>query len=104
MLTVELPMIPRVEALTGSAFQTVLFCRFVALSGNTRRLDRSQRQVLSMFNRSNQRRIGKYLSEAQRRGFLKKVESSSGILPDSYVRGELFASDTDAARALITLS
>lgn len=104
MLTVELPCLPIVPALDGTTFESVLFCRFVSLAGNKRRLSQSQRQVSSMFNRSGRKAIGKYLRTAQDKGFLRKIHESTGVDPDEYVRGDFFDRDTQEGRALITLS
>ena len=104
MLIVELPVLPTVSVVNGPIFKAVLFCRFVSLSGPKRELRQSQRQVLSMFNRSQQRVISKYFGEAQGLGLLRKIHSTQGVDPDVYIRGDFFAEDTQESRALITMS
>ena len=104
MLIADLPRITAVSALNGSTFETVVFCRFISLSGTTRRFSHSQRQVLSLFNRSSQRVVSKYLKRAQSRGFLTKVSLSSGEDPDEYVRGNFFERDSDEVRMVIALA
>jgi hypothetical protein len=104
MLIVELPSLPTVSCLNGPIFESVIFCRFVSLSGNKRKLDHSQRQVLSLFNRSQQRAISKYFVAAQEMGFLTKIHQTQGADPDVYVRGEFFAGDSSESRLLVTLS
>ena len=104
MLIVELPELPMVSSLNGPTFESVILCRFVSLSGHKRELEHSQRQVLSLFNRSQQRAISRYFVAAQEKGFLTKVHQTQGVDPDTYVRGEFFVGDSSESRALITLS
>jgi hypothetical protein len=104
MLIVELPELPTVSCLNGPIFESVIFCRFVSLSGHKRKLDHSQRQVLSLFNRSQQRAISRYFVAAQEKGFLTKIHQTQGADPDVYVRGEFFEGDSSESRALVTLS
>lgn len=104
MLIVELPVLPRVSLLTGKTFQSVLFCRFVSLAGQKKGLDHSQRQVLSLFNRSKQRAISGHFEEAQEKGILLKVHHTQGADPDVYIRGEFFVGNSSDSRALLTMS
>ena len=104
VLIAELPDLPRVSVLDGKTFEAVVLCRFVSLCGPKRPLDLSQRQILSLFNRSNQRVIREYLSKARRLGLLVKVEESSGTLADKYVRGSFFERDNLEVRAMVMLS
>ena len=104
MLIVELPELPTVSCLDGPIFESVIFCRFVSLSGHKKKLDHSQRQVLSLFNRSQQRAISRYFTAAQDKGFLTKIHQTQGADPDVYVRGEFFTGDSSESRALVTLS
>jgi hypothetical protein len=104
VLTVELPDLPRVSALDGETFQSIVFCRFVSLSGSKRKLRQSQRQVLSMFNRSSQRVISKHFADAQAKGFLTRISQTRGADPDVYIRGDFFASDSQESRAMARLS
>jgi hypothetical protein len=104
VLIVELPQLPRVSVLDGKTFETVVLCRLVSLCGHKRRLNLSQRQVLSLFNRSNQRTVGNYLAKARHLGLLAKVQESSGTLADTYTRGPYFDRDNTEVRAMVTLS
>ncbi len=104
MLIVELPQLPRVSVLVGSTFESVILCRFVSLCGPKRHLDLSQRQVLSLFNRSNQRAVSRYLARAQDLGLLNKSVNSCGTLADNYVRGPFFERDSTEGRAMVTMS
>jgi hypothetical protein len=104
MLVVQLPQLPTVSALDGTAFESILFCRFVSLSGPTRELRSSQREILSFFNRSKQKTLSEKFEKATRKGFLKKTKVSEGLLPDSYVRGDFFAKDNAESRAFVTLA
>lgn len=104
MLITELPVLPPVSALDGTTFEIVFQCRLVSLSGSKRRLSQSQRQLLSMFNRSGQRAIARHLHRAQSKGLLQKTRESRGANPDEFVRGDFFARDTDESRDLVRLS
>lgn len=104
VLIAELPDLPRVSVLDGRLFESVVLCRFVSLCGPKRPLNLSQRQILSLFNRSNQKVIGEYFSKAQRLGLLVKVEESSGTLAGKYVRGSYFERDNLEVRAMVMLS
>jgi len=104
VLTVELPDLPEVSVLDGKTFQSIVLCRFVSLSGNKRQLRQSQRQVLSMFNRSSQRVMSKHFADAQAKGLLTRVSKTRGADPDAYVRGDFFASDSQESRAMVRLS
>jgi len=90
--------------LNGKTFEAVVLCRLVSLCGRKRRLNLSQRQVLGLFNRSNQKAVRNYLVKARRLGLLDKVEESSGTLADVYIRGPYFDRDNSEVRALVTLS
>lgn len=104
MLIVELPVLPRVSILKGKTFQSVLFCRFVSLAGQKKRLDHSQRQVLSLFNRSQQRAISRHFVAAQDAEILVKVHHTQGADPDVYIRGKFFVGNSSDSRALKTMS
>jgi hypothetical protein len=104
MLESQLPQLPKVEALDGNSFESVFICYLIARSGPVREFDSSQRQILSIFNRSQQRSISKKLKKAQEQGFLKKVRKSEGLLADVYTRGHLFEKETSTSMDLITLS
>jgi len=104
VLIVELPHLPRVSVLNGKTFEAVVLCRLVSLCGHKRRLNLSQRQVLGLFNRSNQKAVRNYLVKARRLGLLDKVEESSGTLADVYIRGPYFDRDNSEVRAIVTLS
>lgn len=104
MLESQLPQLPTVAALDGNSFDSVFICFLIARSGPLREFDSSQRQILSAFNRSQQRAISRKLKKAEKQGFLKKVRKSEGLLADAYIRGHFFAKDTSASRALVTLS
>jgi hypothetical protein len=104
MLLDELPPLPAVSVLDGNVFESVFMNLVISLSGPKRKLRQSQRQFLSMFNRSSQRAMSRYLAEAQKKGFIVKVCRTNGIDPDSYVRGEFFSRDSEESRNLITLS
>ena len=104
MLIVELPPLPAVSVLDGNVFESVVLCRFVSLAGPKREFNQSQRQLLSMFNRSGQRAMSRHLTKAQMRGFITKVRRTNGTNPDSYVRGDFFSRDPEEGRALVTLS
>ncbi len=104
MLIGELPVLPKVSILDGPIFESVLFCRFVSLSGQRRELIQSQRQVLTMFNRSQQRAISRYFAKAREIGLLKKVRHTQGVDPDVYVRGDFFSRGGQESSALVTLS
>lgn len=104
MLIVELPHLPRVSVLNGKTFEAVVLCRLVSLCGHKRRLNLSQRQVLGLFNRSNQKAVRNYLVKARLLGLLDKVEESSGTLADVYIRGPYFDRDNSEVRAMVTLS
>jgi hypothetical protein len=104
MLIVELPALPTVSVLKGTLFQSTLFCRFVSLSGQKKKLSLSQRQVLSLFNRSQQRALSRHFVAAQDAGILVKVHHTQGADPDVYIRGEFFEGNSSDSRALITLS
>ena len=104
MLIVELPRLPADSLLDGNVFESVVLCRFVSMSGPKREFSQSQRQVLSMFNRSSQPAISGYLAKAQKKGLLVKVRHTSGADPNVYVRGEFFSRDSEESRNLITLS
>jgi hypothetical protein len=104
MLVVELPYLPRVSSLEGPIFESVVFCRFVSLTGKKRELQQSQRQVLSMFNRNRQRAISKYFAKACERGFLIRTSRTTGVDPDVYIRGAFFQQDNAETRAFITLA
>jgi len=104
MLVVQLPQLPAVSVLDGNTFESVIFCRFVSLTGHVREFNQSQRQLLSLFNRSGQRAMGKYLKKAQSKGLIKKVRATKGLLADGYSRGILFDTETQESRRLIKLS
>jgi hypothetical protein len=104
MLVVQLPQLPTVSALDGNAFESILFCRFITLSGPIRELQSSQRELLSFFNRSQQKSMSRKLKTAQDKGFLEKVKVSEGLLPDSYIRGDFFTKDNAESKALVTLA
>jgi hypothetical protein len=104
MLIGELPELPTVSVLKGPTFQSVLLCRFVWLSGQKTRLNHSQRQMLSLFNRSQQRAISRHFVEAQKKGILLKVHHTQGADPDVYIRGEFFVGSSSDSRALLTMS
>lgn len=104
MLIVELPQLPSVSALNGNAFESVIICKFISLCGPRRRLNLSQRQVSSQFNRTNRRAISRYLKTSVQLGLLTKVMESQGIIPDVYTRGTFFEGDTPEARALVTMA
>ena len=86
MLVVQLPQLPTVSVLDGNTFESVIICRFVSLSGQTREFNQSQRQLLSLFNRSGQRAMGKYLKKAESKGLIRKVRATKGLLADRYSR------------------
>lgn len=104
MLVVQLPQLPAVSVLDGNTFESVIFCRFVSLTGHVREFNQSQRQLLSLFNRSGQRAMGKYLKKAQSKGLIRKVRATKGLLADGYSRGALFDTETQESRRLIKLS
>jgi len=104
MLIVELPQLPSVSALKGNVFESVIICKFVSLCGPKRRMNLSQRQVSSQFNRTNRRAISRYLKTSVELGLLTKVRESQGIIPDVYTRGTFFEGDTTEARALVTMA
>lgn len=104
-MTVDpLPELPRVQALNGNSFDSVFFSRLVWLSGPTRELKSSQRELLSFFNRSRQKSMSQKLKVAQAKGFLKKTRNSQGLLPDAYIRGDFFAKDNSESRNFVTLA
>jgi hypothetical protein len=104
MLVVQLPPLPTVSVLDGNTFESVIICRFVSLSGQTREFNLSQRQLLSLFNRSGQRAMGKYLKKAESKGLIRKARVTKGLLADAYSRGEFFSADSQESRRLIKLS
>jgi hypothetical protein len=104
MLVVQLPQLPAVSVLDGNTFESVIFCRFISLTGHVREFNQSQRQLLSLFNRSGQRAMGKYLKKAKSKGLIKKVRATKGLLADGYSRGILFDTETQESRRLIKLS
>ena len=104
MLVVQLPQLPTVSVLDGNTFESVIFCKFVSLTGHRREFNQSQRQLLSLFNRSGQRAMGKYLKKAQSRGLIEKVRVTKGLLADVYIRGHFFSTETQESRRLIKLS
>ena len=104
MLLDELPRLPAVSVLDGNVFESVFMNLVISLSGPKRKLRQSQRQFLSMFNRSSQRNMSRYLAEAQKKGFIVKVCRTNGTAPDSYVRGDFFSRDTEESLAFIELS
>jgi hypothetical protein len=104
MLVVELPYLPRVCALEGPVFESILFCRLVSLTGKKRQLRQSQRQVLSMFNRNRQRAISKYFAKACEQGLLVRTSRTTGVDPDVYIRGPFFQQDNAETRAFVTLA
>lgn len=104
MLVVQLPQLPTVSALDGNTFESVIFCRFISLTGKSREFSQSQRQLLTLFNRSGQRVMSKYLMKAQSRGFIQKIRKSQGLNPDVYIRGDFFISETQDSRRLVRLS
>lgn len=104
MLVVQLPQLPAVSVLDGNTFESVIFCRFVSLTGHVREFNQSQRQLLSLFNRSGQRAMGKYLKKAQTKGLIRRVRATKGLLADGYSRGILFDTETQESRRLIKLS
>jgi len=104
VLISELPDLPRVSVLGGNAFESVVLCRLVSMCGQKRRLNLSQRQILGLFNRSNQKAVCRYLVKARRLELLDKVQNSSGTLADVYTRGPYFGRDNTDVRAMVTLS
>ena len=104
MLFVERPPLPAVSVLNGGLLETVILCRFVSLSGKSRSMGHSQRQVLSHFNRSGHGVVKRCLAKAQVTGILTLKAPSYGVIPDVYVRGDFFSRDSRESRALVTLA
>lgn len=85
-------------------FESVVLCRLVSMCGHKRRLNLSQRQILSLFNRSNPKAVQKYLAKTRDLGLLVKAQESSGMLADTHIRGPYFDRDNTEVRASVTLS
>jgi len=92
-MTSELPALPRVSALDGDTFESVVLAYFVYETCPRRNVEWSvsQRHLLAGFNRSGQRRMSGYFSKAIEKGFVKKIKKSRGALPDVFKRGDFFA-------------
>jgi hypothetical protein len=104
MLVVQLPQLPTVSVLDGDIFESVILCKFVSLTGQAREFNQSQRQLLSLFNRSKQQAMSGKLERAQGKGLIKKIRASKGLLADGYIRGVYFKTETQETRRLIKLS
>jgi len=92
-MTSELPALPRVSALDGDTFESVVLAYFVYETCPRRNVEWSvsQRHLLALFNRSGQRRMSGYFSKAIEKGFVKKSKKSRGALPDVFKRGDFFS-------------
>lgn len=105
-MTSELPELPRVSALDGATFESVVLTYFVYETCPRRHLEWSvsQRHLLSRFNRSGQRRMSGYFSRATEKGFVKKIRKSRGVRPDVFKRGDFFTHRSHQGDLCIRLS
>lgn len=104
MLIVELPVIPKVEALPDRVFKRVVIAWFIYCAGRSNGLENSQRQICSRFNRSNREVIGIYLKEARELNFLRLLTPSDRLNSDVHIRGAFFVDRTRDRNRLVQLA
>lgn len=103
-MTSDLPELPRVLVLSGTTIERVIHTSLIFHTRRGKRWCVSQRHLLGLFNRSNQRTMSRYLRAAVKKGFVKKHKKSRGARPDTYVRGEFFTHRAKQGELLIRLS
>lgn len=99
----DLPALPKVSVLSGPLVERAIITRIIQSTGR-RGVTISQRQILGAFNRSNRKSVAGYLKRARDLGLIKKVDESTGIMPDTYARGRFFDSRTRDGDRLKRLS
>ena len=103
-MTTKLPDLPRVLALDGNTFESVVHAKAVYETRRRKEWQVSQRYLLSVFNRSSQASVSKHLRSAVEKNFVKKHRKSRGALPDVYVRDHFFVNNPHQGEMLIRLS
>lgn len=104
VMTTKLPDLPRVFALDGNTFESVIHAMAVYETSKRKKWQVSLRYLLSLFNRSSLTSVSRPLRSAVEKGFVKIYKKSRGALPNVYVRGNFFADNPYQGELLIRLA